>query len=114
MIESEMIERSSAYALTSWGAERVNMGVLDTLDLILFFRREAKDRKEFSPFPPGRHPVYYSGVNQFRYFLFTVIFIKDGYLTVRVVIKNCAVKLAMFITGIFFLQFHVNMSARVW
>ena len=31
-MESEMIERSSAYALTLWGAERVNLGVQDTLD----------------------------------------------------------------------------------
>ena len=33
--ESEMIERSSAYALTLWGAERVNLGVRDTLDFMV-------------------------------------------------------------------------------
>ena len=31
--EPEMIERSSTYALALWGAERVNLGVQDTLDL---------------------------------------------------------------------------------
>ena len=34
-MESEMIERLSAYALTLWGAERVSLGVLDTLDFMV-------------------------------------------------------------------------------
>ena len=34
-MESEMIERSSTYALTLWGAERMSLGVLDTLDFMV-------------------------------------------------------------------------------
>ena len=33
--EPEMIERSSAYALALLGAERVNLGVRDTLDFMV-------------------------------------------------------------------------------
>ena len=35
MCGSEMIERSLAYALTLWDAERVSLGVLDTLDFMV-------------------------------------------------------------------------------
>ena len=47
-MESEMIERSSAYALTLWDAERVNLGVLNALHF--YGRRVTTDRKEFPPF----------------------------------------------------------------
>ena len=33
--EPEMIEKLSAYALALWGAERVNLGVRDTLDFMV-------------------------------------------------------------------------------
>ena len=95
--EPEMIERLSAYALALWGSERVNLGVWDTLDFMIGGWLQIGKNFVHSSWQASSPLVWDQPV---PFFLFTVIFIKNGCLTVRVVLQNCAEIPARFITGI--------------